>query len=1104
VHIDRYLYSIGPIDPVGSHSSSQIQAMSLLTIIGLRYGITLGKVLYSLKTGDFKAAAEGLLKLPETEAADKAKTLVGAPTVESILREVEKELKKDRKWTGTDEEHEQAASEAAETFGAGFSFSSLAENLATADRLPEIWRRGRSSPLPSLNTPLRDRHDALLAATAIALVPRLNELSGFQNWYVGFVVEHFAEVLEHASTLEDAFNALSANVGKFLGRQGVEDAVFERAYRAAATRNFDLVELFIERQDVGPESRRQELTVAYVTLELTRGRAWESVVVGVPADNFLDNLPEGPQRVLILGPAGCGKTTLLRWLGLEAARPKLPEIPGTRISEPDQTTNRNRESASAWREKVPLLVRLRDWPAGDFPTSDHFHVGSKCVAKISVGWAERILRAGRGLLLLDGLDELSPDRRREALDWIREMTETYSPGNVFVATSRPQALPAGVLNDTGFVEYEVRDLSPSGRIEFVEKWHEAVKRRYRDASDQCQVLDEKQRRLVLELEANSSVSLLASNPLLCALLCALNRVYTQSLPENLRDLCDSACKMLLWDRDQLIGAAKQAAPPAYAALNYEMRLLVARNLAYAIAKESNSTLPRAAAVDEIWTTLHGAANPDRNEAEGVLKGLIERSNLLRDCGEHEVEFVHNALRDYLASLLFVVRCDSNFLVEKTDAGELERWEPVILFAAATTQSETFGTELLRAILNFRQRGVIALMGLNNLTGGDRRRRELLALKVSRQVRYRLPPNLERQLDAIREQMLPVDSATKAEILANAGEAALEYLEYEDNRQINVAAACIRGMRRIGGDRAKTRLIEYLNRDQRPEILEELWQALTVEEVTAVVNPLLIPSMLRTIQESYPKSASYVSCITDLSPLRELAGIQRLYLQNSRVSDLSPLNGLVDLLYLSISHTPVNDLSPLIGIVGLLELTLDYTKVTDISPLNGMIRLLSLSLGNTHVTDLSPLNGMVELRTLIMENTEVSDLSPLRGLAGLRSLFLDNTQVSDLSPLRGLAELNVLTLDDTHVSDLSPLRGLAGLEQLSLDNTDVRDISPLSGMAKLQELSLSHTHVQDLSPLDSLFDLNWVTLYDTNINHAEIKRVNRIRKSVGWPRLTISY
>ncbi|MBC7820058.1 MAG: leucine-rich repeat domain-containing protein, partial [Planctomycetaceae bacterium] len=141
-----------------------------------------------------------------------------------------------------------------------------------------------------------------------------------------------------------------------------------------------------------------------------------------------------------------------------------------------------------------------------------------------------------------------------------------------------------------------------------------------------------------------------------------------------------------------------------------------------------------------------------------------------------------------------------------------------------------------------------------------------------------------------------------------------------------------------------------------------------------------------------------------------------------------------------------------------------------------LQVTTLSLANRGVSDLSPLAGLSGLNSLKLYKTPVSDLSPLAGLSGLTSLDLSATPVSDLSPLAGLSGLTWLNLNGTQVSDLSPLAGLSGLTWLDLRNTRVSDLSPLAGLSGLTWVELRNTPVSDLSPLAGLTKLShvWVS------------------------------
>ena len=79
-------------------------------------------------------------------------------------------------------------------------------------------------------------------------------------------------------------------------------------------------------------------------------------------------------------------------------------------------------------------------------------------------------------------------------------------------------------------------------------------------------------------------------------------------------------------------------------------------------------------------------------------------------------------------------------------------------------------------------------------------------------------------------------------------------------------------------------------------------------------------------------------VTDISPVRALAGIEKLWCYgsdwgNGKLSDLSPLKGM-PLTMFSCKHTRVRDLSPLQG-MELTYLTIQDTQVSDLSPLKGM-------------------------------------------------------------------------------------------------------------------------------------------------------------------------
>ncbi|MCX6909179.1 MAG: hypothetical protein NTY01_14210, partial [Verrucomicrobia bacterium] len=155
---------------------------------------------------------------------------------------------------------------------------------------------------------------------------------------------------------------------------------------------------------------------------------------------------------------------------------------------------------------------------------------------------------------------------------------------------------------------------------------------------------------------------------------------------------------------------------------------------------------------------------------------------------------------------------------------------------------------------------------------------------------------------------------------------------------------------------------------------------------------------------------------------------------------------------------ITNIAPVRALAGLRDLNIGYDGIRDVSALRGL-RLERLHVNSTQVEDLSPLSGM-PLAHLLVGGTKVGDLSPLQGVP-LETLFIDHCKVSDLAPLKG-RPLTCLGISGNPVRDLSPLRGMA-LWRLDNDGTAVSDLSPLAGMP-MRELRIQKTPATDLSPL----------------------------------------
>src|SRR5881409_759702 len=98
----------------------------------------------------------------------------------------------------------------------------------------------------------------------------------------------------------------------------------------------------------------------------------------------------------------------------------------------------------SWCERIPFLIRLRDCTDGKLPSAGEFpeHV-AKHAGHPPQGWISEVLKAGRGLVLLDGVDEIPGEFRDSTLlGEIDAIVKAY-PDNYFLVSTRPEAVPEG-------------------------------------------------------------------------------------------------------------------------------------------------------------------------------------------------------------------------------------------------------------------------------------------------------------------------------------------------------------------------------------------------------------------------------------------------------------------------------------------------------------------------------------------------------------------------------------------------------------------------------------------------------------------------------------
>ncbi|GGZ99380.1 NACHT domain-containing protein [Streptomyces bluensis] len=487
----------------------------------------------------------------------------------------------------------------------------------------------------------------------------------------------------HSSRIRQLVDLDDAEAAVRSPERSQEDADFEARYAEDAVRRYGW--LTIVGVDLPNAPDRWLLEDTYLSLEAEEfteeaetgtgtGAGTDTSADGPRTVLLADRALDGHERVLLLGPAGSGKTTLVQWLAVSAARA---------------------------RARVPFVLPVRRFAREGFPAPDDFlhAVRHPLADEAPEGWAVRTLLAGRALLLVDGIDEAPEETRGKLRDQLRRLLRVFS-GNGCLVTSRPSAVEDGWLSqerlsEEGFTQLSLAPMSRDQVTRFVRDWHAAAmgeeQNGGRDQQDR-EALRTYEQRLLHSVRIYRELRQLATNPLMCGLICALNRDRSGSLPQGRKELYEAALEMLLQRRDP----ERDVLYADDVRLQQEPRERLLRKLAHAMLEEGVSELPHRRVVDILDGALPSIpAARAEGGGEKIFRHLLHRTGLLREQGDGAVDFIHHTFQDYLAAKEIVARGRLHSLVAHAHRPE---WEEVIRMAAAHARPEECA-EFLQQLLS---------------------------------------------------------------------------------------------------------------------------------------------------------------------------------------------------------------------------------------------------------------------------------------------------------------------------------------------------------------------------------------------------------------------
>ncbi|MEH1842990.1 MAG: NACHT domain-containing protein [Nostoc sp.] len=345
------------------------------------------------------------------------------------------------------------------------------------------------------------------------------------------------------------------------------------------------------------------------------------------------------KKLMVLGKPGAGKTTFLKYVAMQCIEGQF-------------LTNR-----------VPVFIIFKDF-AQDPKQLDIFQYITQqlfiCGIHNSSVKTEQLLRQGKVLVLLDGLDEVREEDIKRILWQTREISEQFHT-NQFVISCR---IAAKKYTFEQFTEVEVADFDEEQIAIFAHNWFRL------NYQLKAEIFIEK-------LQANKRIFELATNPLLLTLLCLVFE-ENADFPENRSELYKEGLDILLkkWDAKRSIERHQ-----VYKNLSLYCKEDLLSEIAFTTFEQKNYFFKQKnveAYIAEFLSNLQDAnldAEVLRFDSEDVLKSIEAQHGLLVERAKGIYSFSHLTFQEYFCAKKIVAILAYETLVQHIND---KRWQEVFL------------------------------------------------------------------------------------------------------------------------------------------------------------------------------------------------------------------------------------------------------------------------------------------------------------------------------------------------------------------------------------------------------------------------------------------
>ncbi|MBD2454475.1 NACHT domain-containing NTPase [Nostoc sp. FACHB-87] len=377
-------------------------------------------------------------------------------------------------------------------------------------------------------------------------------------------------------------------------------------------------------------------------------------------------------KLMILGKPGTGKTIFLKYLALECNQGQFQP------------------------SYVAIFINLKDFAEDLKDNSDLSllkYISQEFVScGIEAESTQNVLTEGKGLIFLDGLDEVPTIDINQVNQEIRRFSQTYYK-NRFVISCR---IGAQKYKFPGFTEVEIADFDMQQADIFVKQWFVVVAKESKEDGESIGNLFLHQ----LNLPENKQLRELAIAPILLHLICLFFHTKSE-FTFNVAKLYEQALNILLGRWDDVRGIYRQSITENFKLFN--PKKLLAQIAAITFEQEDyffeqehiQSLISQYLSQFNYYATDLELVNQQLHDSEKWLKIIEVEYGLLVQRSHGIYSFSHLALQEYLTAKNFVINYHEQSVNQLITHITEKRWQNIFLLTVSMLPNAEIMLQLMK-------------------------------------------------------------------------------------------------------------------------------------------------------------------------------------------------------------------------------------------------------------------------------------------------------------------------------------------------------------------------------------------------------------------------